>query len=47
MTELVKVEREGGIATVIPNRPRKLNVLTQPMRHARPFPLFSVKCSSC
>ncbi|MFA5521283.1 MAG: enoyl-CoA hydratase-related protein [Castellaniella sp.] len=34
MTELIKVEREGAIATVILNRPHKLNALTRPMWQA-------------
>ena len=31
MSELIQVERDGAIATVILNRPEKLNALTKPM----------------
>lgn len=31
MSNLIQVERDGGIATVILNRPEKLNALTKPM----------------
>ncbi len=34
MTELIRTEREGAIATVILNRPEKLNALTKPMWRA-------------
>lgn len=31
MSNLIQVERDGGVATVILNRPEKLNALTKPM----------------
>ena len=31
MTELIKIERNGSIASVVLNRPEKLNALTKPM----------------
>ncbi len=31
MTDLIKVERDGSIATVVLNRPEKLNAMTKPM----------------
>ena len=31
MTELIKIERNGSIASVVLNRPQKLNALTKPM----------------
>ena len=31
MTELIALERNGPIATVVLNRPEKLNALTKPM----------------
>ena len=35
MSELIQVERDGAIATVVLNRPEKLNALTRPMWRAR------------
>ena len=31
MSDLILVERDGGIVTVVLNRPHKLNALTKPM----------------
>ena len=34
MSDLIQVERDGPIATVVLNRPAKLNALTKPMWRA-------------